>query len=115
MFRWYRDAVKCCVVLSDVPRPTVDGENRSHQLPWGSAFRANRWFTPGWTLQELIAPASVEFFSEEGGLFGNKASPKRHICEIAGIPASALRAPNLCTTSLTTTETYNFQYCLQVF
>src|SRR5579859_6526837 len=34
MFRWYRDAAKCYVFLSDVPRQTVDGEDRSHQLPW---------------------------------------------------------------------------------
>jgi len=89
MFRWYRDAAKCYVFLSDVP--TVDGEDQSHQLPWESAFRASRWFTRGWTLQELIAPASVEFFSKEGVLLGNKAFLERHICEITGIPAKALR------------------------
>ncbi|PMD18044.1 HET-domain-containing protein [Hyaloscypha hepaticicola] len=89
MFHWYRDAAKCYVFLSDVP--TVDGEDQSHQLPWESAFRASRWFTRGWTLQELIAPASVEFFSKEGVLLGNKAFLERHICEITGIPAKALR------------------------
>ena len=36
------------------------------QGTWEPAFRKSRWFTRGWTLQELIAPASVEFFSVEG-------------------------------------------------
>ena len=50
MFRWYRDAAKCYVFLSDVPRPTVDSEDLPYQLPWESAFRTSRWFTRGWTL-----------------------------------------------------------------
>ncbi|KAG9231677.1 hypothetical protein BJ875DRAFT_506520 [Amylocarpus encephaloides] len=41
--------------------------------------------------KQLIAPASVDFFSKEGELLGNKASLERHIYEITGIPVSALR------------------------
>ncbi|CZR66361.1 uncharacterized protein PAC_16262 [Phialocephala subalpina] len=52
MFRWYCDAAKCYVFLSDVSRPTVDGGNRSHQYPWEPAIRRSKWFTRGWTLQE---------------------------------------------------------------
>ena len=66
MFRWYRNAAKCYVYLSDVLRPAFDTEDKSHQLPWESAFLESRWFTRGWTLQELIAPTSVEFFSRDG-------------------------------------------------
>jgi hypothetical protein len=91
MFRWYRDAAKCYVFLSDVPRPTVDGEDQSHQLLWESAFRTSRWFTRGWTLQELIALTSVEFFSKDQKLLGDKISLQRHICEIIRIPSKALR------------------------
>src|SRR5438045_3918289 len=58
MFRWYKDASKCYVYLSDVS--AGDGE----QITWESAFQESRWFTRGWTLQELIAPPSVEFFSK---------------------------------------------------
>ena len=50
MFRWYRNAVKCYVFLSDVPRPIVDSEDRCNQLPWESVFRTSRWFMRGWTL-----------------------------------------------------------------
>ncbi|KAH7370786.1 putative vegetative incompatibility protein HET-E-1 [Rhexocercosporidium sp. MPI-PUGE-AT-0058] len=94
MFRWYRDATKCYVYLLDVSRPrtgSADGSNED----WVSTFRKSVWFSRGWTLQELIAPASVDFFCREGELLGNKASLERHICEVTGIPASALRGSSL--------------------
>ena len=88
MFRWYCIAAKCYVYLSDVSRPAFNAVN---QLPWESAFRKSRWFTRGWTLQELIAPASVEFFSRDWEQLGNKTSLERHIHEITGIPVKALK------------------------
>jgi hypothetical protein len=65
MFCWYRNAVKCYVYLPDVSRAPFDTDEKSTQLPWELAFRQSRWFTRGWTLQELIAPVSVEFFSRD--------------------------------------------------
>src|SRR5438045_295624 len=47
--------------------------------------------TRGWTLQELIAPASVEFFSVEGERLGDKKSLERQIHEITGITAQAFQ------------------------
>ncbi|KAL5327994.1 hypothetical protein ACEPPN_005700 [Leptodophora sp. 'Broadleaf-Isolate-01'] len=94
MFRWYRDATKCYVYLPDVSRPRSDSADRSNE-PWESAFRKSEWFTRGWTLQELIAPASVDFFCKEGELLGNKASLERHICEMTGIPVNAIRGSPL--------------------
>jgi hypothetical protein len=94
MFRWYQDATKCYVYLPDVSLSYSDSANRSNE-PWKSTFRKSEWFTQGWTLQELIAPASVDFFSKEGELLGNKASLERHICEITGIPVNALRGSPL--------------------
>ena len=91
MFRWYRDAGKCYVYLSDVPKADVDSNDKSTPLPGESAFRRSRWFTRGWTLQELIAPRSVEFFSKDRELLGNKLSLERYICEVTGIPVKALR------------------------
>jgi hypothetical protein len=68
MFRWYRDASKCYVYLSDVSQ----GSNIQGATPLACelALRRSRWFTRGWTLQELLAPASVEFFSLEGKFWG---------------------------------------------
>jgi hypothetical protein len=90
MFRWYRDAAKCYVYLADVSASVADANALSNQ-PWVSAFRKSRWFTRGWTLQELIAPASAEFFSKEGVELGNRRSLERHIYEVTGIPVKALR------------------------
>jgi hypothetical protein len=101
MFRWYRNAAKCYVFLSDVPRLTVDGEDQSHQLSWEPTFRESRWFRRGWTLQELIAPASVEFFSKDRERLGDKKSLERLICEITGIPSKALRGSPLADFSVT--------------
>jgi hypothetical protein len=101
MFRWYRDAAKCYVFLPDVPRTTVDSKDRSLQLPWEMAFRTSRWFTRGWTLQELIAPTSVEFFSKNWELLGDRNSLERYICEITRIPSRALRGSPLAGFSLT--------------
>jgi hypothetical protein len=49
----------------------------------------------GWTLQELLAPRSVEFFSREGNRLGDKTSLERQIHEITGIADSALRGAAL--------------------
>lgn len=61
MYNWYKQAVVCYAYLVDVPPgdilPSLDG----------SAFRRSRWFTRGWTLQELIAPRYLEFFDSEWG------------------------------------------------
>ncbi|PMD36321.1 hypothetical protein L207DRAFT_392738, partial [Hyaloscypha variabilis F] len=88
MFRWYRQATKCYVYLADVStEPT--------EPPWELAFRNSRWFTRGWTLQELLAPGSVEFFSREGDLLGNKTSLEQQIHTITNIPVEALRGNRL--------------------
>ncbi|PMD56971.1 uncharacterized protein K444DRAFT_565764 [Hyaloscypha bicolor E] len=101
MFHWYHGATKYYVYLSDVSRPPSHTDNKSSELHWEATFRKSIWFTRRWTLQELIAPASVEFFSEEGELLGNKASLERHICEITGIPVKALRGNSLSNFSIT--------------
>lgn len=90
MFRWYQDAVKCYVYLGDVSRPRTYSADASDKA-WKSTFQKSEWFTRGWTLQELLAPSSVDFFSKDGELLGNKASLERHICETTGVPAKALR------------------------
>ena len=54
------------------------------------AFRQSRWFARGWTLQELLAPISVEFFSRERRKLGDKRSLRQQIHEITGIPHAAL-------------------------
>lgn len=89
MFRWYKNAAKCYALISDVSTHTIDAEQS--QDTWLESFRNSRWFTRGWTLQELLAPASVEFFSSEGHRLGDKISLEQQIHEVTHIPVRALR------------------------
>ena len=100
MFRWYFNAAKCYVYLSDVSRSLFDLADKSNE-PWESTLPKSRWFTRGWTLQELIAPASVEFFSKEGELLGDKKSLERLLHNTTGIPVQALRGSPLSHFSVT--------------
>lgn len=75
MFQWYRNSTKCYAYLQD----------------WEGELRRCRWFTRGWTLQELLAPASVDFFSKDWQLVGTKGSLEQQLSEITTIPIEALR------------------------
>jgi hypothetical protein len=86
MFKWYRGAARCYVYLADVPNLDADPE-ATVEL----AFPLSRWFTRGWTLQELIAPSSVQFFSVGGQLIGDKISRAQQIHRITNIDIEALR------------------------
>jgi hypothetical protein len=83
--------MKCYVYLSDVSINKRKESDQSSEYSWESAFRASRWFTRGWTLQELLAPSSVEFFSREGKRLGDKRTLEREIHSITGVAVRALR------------------------
>lgn len=120
MFRWYQNATRCYVYLSDVSVHTQDG--RSRHVEWESAFRNSRWFTRGWTLQELLAPGIVEFFSYDCIRLGDKRSLEQQIHEITGINIEALQGRYLGEFSVEerfrwgekrqTTEEEDNAYCL---
>jgi tetratricopeptide (TPR) repeat protein len=89
MFQWYRNAERCYVFLSDVLlSATTETPQRSD---WEASFCVSAWFSRGWTLQELIAPVCVDFYSREGQRIGDKASLDRLLHGITGIPLPALR------------------------
>ena len=94
MFRWYRDAEKCYAYLLDVSARKRDNDSDT-QYAWKSSFRTSRWFTRGWTLQELLAPKVVEFFSREGDLLGTKEMLAQQIHEMTKIPITALNGTPL--------------------
>jgi hypothetical protein len=91
MFRWYQRAHKCYVYLSDVYVPDEVRDTGVFRISWQEAFRRSRWFTRGWTLQELLAPASVEFFSVQGKRLGSRISLEQEIHGITKVPIGALR------------------------
>jgi hypothetical protein len=122
MFRWYHDAVKCYVYLTDVSTSELGQDAGTTKPSYDTAFRKSQWFTRGWTLQELLAPSSVEFYSREGYLLGNRVSMERQINEITKIPVEALRGQPLShfkvsermswTSGRQTTKKEDQAYCL---
>jgi hypothetical protein len=92
MFEWYQKAAKCYVYLSDV---SIGSFGEAEQ-----SFQKSRWFTRGWTLQELVAPDTVEFFSSEGEQLGDKNSLVYEIHNITAIPIQALQGTPLSNFSI---------------
>lgn len=85
MFEWYKIAKVCYAYLADVP----DAGGPS-TLP----FRTSRWFTRGWTLQELIAPSRVEFYSYFGHYIGERADIAEGLAKITSMPVEVLSSQN---------------------
>ncbi|KAF2187411.1 kinesin light chain 1 [Zopfia rhizophila CBS 207.26] len=122
MFRWYERATKCYVYLSDVSVPDEVIDAQAFRKSWEQSFRRSRWFTRGWTLQELLAPPSVEFFSRNSRCLGSRVSLEQEIQDVTDIPARALRDPKLSNFSVderlrwaakrTTTLKEDKVYCL---
>jgi hypothetical protein len=120
MFRWYQRSTRCYVYLSDVS--VGDDDPAAYPILWADNFRRSRWFKRGWTLQELMAPGSVEFFSTEGKCLGSKITLEHQLHNITRIPISALRGQDLAkfsveermswVTSRVTTVKEDRAYCL---
>jgi hypothetical protein len=68
MYRWYEDAQVCYAYLADVP-----SEGFSSDVVDEEALKKSRWFTRGWTLQELIAPRYIQFLGQDWRVIGTKA------------------------------------------
>jgi hypothetical protein len=95
MFRWYRNAARCYAYLSDVSASPSKADTGLDVPAWESDFRRSEWFTRGWTLQELLAPGSVVFFSREWERLGDRISLKSQIYEVTSIPHAVLEGAPL--------------------
>lgn len=69
MYRWYQQSQKCYAYLCDVFITSLDTDASRRE------FKSSKWFTRGWTLQELIAPKEVLFLNNSSHCLGLK-SPK---------------------------------------
>lgn len=63
MYMWYRNAGMCFAYLDDV-------ETGSLLL----TLQGSEWFTRGWTLQELIAPAEVIFYTQSWSILDTRTN-----------------------------------------
>jgi hypothetical protein len=92
MFRWYSKSQVCYAYLSDVQ---LDGyPDELVDTGKGDFLRPCRWFTRGWTLQELLAPKKVIFFDSNWKRIGTKVSYCKAISSITGINAACLLEPS---------------------
>ncbi|KAK4223213.1 hypothetical protein QBC38DRAFT_512515 [Podospora fimiseda] len=93
MYRWYEESVVCFAFPGDTfdrdpdrgQKPDLAGFN--DRYPW---FHQSDWFTRGWTLQELIAPA----------VMGTKSTLAPIIAWVTGIPEAILNGESPQTASV---------------
>lgn len=111
MFKWYSQAAICYAYLSDVVW------NRA------SEFSKSRWFTRGWTLQELLPPTDVFLFNSSWTEIGSRFTLTPVISNVTGINEITLLDPaNLPRVSIAqrmswaasrkTTRIQDIAYCL---
>ena len=108
MYRYYRDAEHCYVLLNDVstqanardmindissPANARDMEHDPKR--WRcriNLFKNSEWFTRGWTLQELLASGSIKFYDHHWNLMGDKQQMIDDIVATTGIHHQYLNA-----------------------
>ncbi len=81
MFAWYYQSEICYAYLSDIPS-TSPTSSTQHLF---RSFRQSKWFTRGWTLQELLAPRSIEFLDRNWVELGTRSSLASIIESATGI------------------------------
>ncbi|KAH8912084.1 HET-domain-containing protein [Coniochaeta sp. PMI_546] len=113
MFQYYERAQICYAYLSDLPPGVAEDV----------AFPKCRWFTRGWTLQELLAPSSLDFFDATWERRRSKNDAAHIICQVTGIDSDYLWYPGRIhhasvaermswASSRTTTRVEDLAYCL---
>ena len=113
MCKWYQQSSICIVYIDDwLPgfdwadiRPLSRSESRSENMPLEPVFinpytnasktsktDTLRWFTRGWTLQELIVPAKIDFYDRNWDLKGHKSNEQvaQALARITGIACHIL-------------------------
>ncbi|KAH8884116.1 hypothetical protein GQ53DRAFT_405287 [Thozetella sp. PMI_491] len=94
MFQWYKKTRVCYAYMGDV-RSREQGAPADDTSM--SEFCASRWFTRGWTVQELIAPDELLFFDKSWNLLNDRQNLGHTINEITGIPCEFLSTLRLNT------------------
>lgn len=111
MWMWYKLSSVCYVYLADVVNNTDE------------EFRKSTWWTRGWTLQELLAPRGLIFFTTRWSVLGCKRDMDLIISEITQIDANVVNgtidlhsvsiAQRMCWASnRRTTRVEDMAYCL---
>ncbi|KAL8720088.1 MAG: hypothetical protein Q9225_002995 [Loekoesia sp. 1 TL-2023] len=113
MYQWYKNAEVCYVYMADF----------TLGLPTSGCYKGfgeSRWFTRGWTLQELLAPENVVFFDRNWEEIGTKLSLQIQVSNATCIPTRALADPTSASVAAKmswaagrkTTRVEDIAYCL---
>jgi hypothetical protein len=81
MYQWYQQAGVCYAYVEDV-QIGLEG------------FGESRWFTRGWTLQELLAPSEVIFFGSGWTRLATRTELAPQIIEVTGIDGYTILNPD---------------------
>ena len=113
MYKWYADAQVCYAYISDFTNYGLDKladgmAKASDPVPTDPEqlgryyaalnFGRSKWFTRGWTLQELIAPKDVQFFDVNWTFIAHRSELTRTISDITNIDVSILDGTRRITT-----------------
>ncbi|KAH9890806.1 heterokaryon incompatibility protein-domain-containing protein [Xylariomycetidae sp. FL2044] len=118
MFQWYRGSEVCFAFISDLDKSAPN----EPALDWVEK-KSYRWFSRGWTLQEMIAPRKLEFWDCEWNFRGDKETLHEQIHRVTGvdnavlIDSEALHSFPLCrkmswAALRNTTKVEDLAYCL---
>ncbi|KAK1752641.1 heterokaryon incompatibility protein-domain-containing protein [Echria macrotheca] len=88
MFAYYHNSTICYAYIFDWPTDTREAAIISNR-----DLSQCRWFTRGWTLQELIAPREVRFYDATWTPRGHKSDPSLvfRLSILTGIPIEVLQ------------------------
>jgi len=98
MFNWYGNSKVCFVFLEDFA-PRVAAAAAAAAAAGGvqddeeEALPKCRWFSRGWTLQELIAPHHVHFFDSGWNFYGEKKNLVHLLHRITRVDCNVLWDP----------------------
>lgn len=104
MFQWYKNSRLCVVYMDDVQISSNDlrdyhfpleesSGTASAELPATTRerFLRSRWFTRGWTLQELLAPKKLLYVSHDWTPIGTQEALISYVSDASRVPIKILR------------------------
>ncbi|KAK3385678.1 heterokaryon incompatibility protein-domain-containing protein [Podospora didyma] len=130
MYSWYKEAAVCYVFLADFYPSSLRSIDQSETFTGltaqsredGDLLQRCRWFWRGWTLQELIAPIDVKFYSSDWRIIGTRSSLQHELFLITGVDPFVLAGGDFRAVSVArrmswasrrnTTRVEDMAYCL---
>lgn len=96
MYSYYENSQVCYAFLNDIEKritPPMEGDDPTEPF----LVSKSAWSKRGWTLQELIAPATVKFFDRYWTFLGEKTQDdiSKDIEKNSGIHRSILKQPDI--------------------